>query len=350
MNSQIIFHNHSQIVPYLDQAEYIKQKMIKRSLLLQKKEASSLKSVSLRALFSSGTYPRPIYEKAQVSVLSATREDTLNLVSKTIHDTMDRMDYNGVQPFVKLIEHVKQGKPISELELDAQGEFPSTTCVGMTQAIIEALKNNHGIEASVVAQRKKGTQGFGHACALIYCQDGFILIDPTNDPKKRLFSLPYKSKELIDGKQFITRSSQDVVPIREISSQGSFDYCSHISNAADLILKHYMAEEPFLSNVNPAFPISAYNQDGSASKCIWISIINETLTLKNLTYAISDMRRTNEIDIEDVEDHELVMELKKFYETGSPTFKISFQELCHKLMRFVDNIELVKEVFASVHI
>lgn len=350
MNSKITSPRQAQVVPYCASKERIKQKLIDKSLALQKEEASRLKSVSLRALYSSGSYPRPIFKKSHVPFLTLSREEAINTFSKSVHEVMEQMDYNGVQPFVKLIEHVKLGKALSELELSADREFPSTTCVGMTDAILRTIKREHDLDGLLVAQRKKGSHGFGHACALFYCADGFILIDPVSDPTKRIFSLAYSSETQVDDKHFTVKSATCHIPIIESCPQGVHEYCAHILNAADLILKHYMAEEPFLNASNPAFPISAYNQDGSASKCIWISIINETLTLKNLTYSKQDKRRTSEIDIEDVEDHELITELKQFYDAGSPTFKISFKELCHKLMTFVDNIELVKSVFASTDI
>lgn len=339
----------NQLVPYYDFQVVIQEAVAKKSLELQKKEASSLKSIPLRVLFSSGAYPRPQFKSVQVPQIPLSRNEFEKIISKSVHLVMDCMDYNGIQPFVKLIEHVSRASPLSELYLDAEGEFPSTTCVGMTEAILKTIQSHFEHQGLLVAQKKLGQEGFQHACALFYCLDGFILIDPVSDPKKRIFSLPYNDTCDLGDRQFICRYQMDLIPLEEHSKNGIFEYCAHIVNAEDLILKHYMAEEPFLNASNPAFPISTYNQDGSASKCIWISIINDTLTLKNLTYAKSDKRRTSEIDIEDVEDDELIHELRQLYDAGQPTFKTPFPQLCKKLKTFVDNIDLVKEVFASVH-
>lgn len=350
MNSNTHCAMSHKIIPYCDPQNLILDSIFNHSLELQKKEISRLKSISIRVLFSSGAYPCPQFKKLKIPSIPFSLEHAYCLILKSVHDVIDSMDYNGIQPFVKLIEHVQAGSPLSELHLNAEGEFPSTTCVGMTEAVLKALKKNHDFQGLLVAQRKIGQLGFQHACALLYCLDGFILIDPVSDPSKRIYLLPYQTSIEIEGKIFTTKSPQDLIPIQEISTGGQFEYCSHIFNAQDLILKHYMAEEPFLNANNPAFPISTYNQDGSTSKCIFISIINDTLTLKNMTYAKSDKRRTSEIDIEDVDDDELFCELKKLYDAGQPTFKTPFSQLCKKLKTFVDNIDLVKDVFSSVHL
>lgn len=350
MNSNTNWALSHKIIPYYNPQTQILDSIVSHSLELQKKEISRLKSISIRVLFSSGAYPTPQFKKLTIPRVPFVLDQAYCLISKSVHDVVDSMDYNGIQPFVKLIEHVQTGSPISELNLNAEGEFPSTTCVGMTEALLKTLKNNHDLHGLLVAQRKIGQLGFQHACALLYCLDGFILIDPVSDPSRRIYLLPYQTTTEIEGKSFTTKSPHDLIPIKESSISGEFEYCSHILNAEDMILKHYMAEEPFLSANNPSFPISTYNQDGSASKCIFISIINDTLTLKNMTYAKTDKRRTSEIDIEDVDDDELFCELKKLYDAGQPTFKTPFSQLCKKLKTFVDNIELVKDVFSSVHL
>lgn len=133
---------------------------------------------------------------------------TCNTLTKIIHTTVEKAvakpDYNGLQPFLKLLNQIDKGKSFSHVSIDSVGEENGTTCVGFSHAILQALKTVHGIEGTSAFVTNTVIRSFGHAVVIVECTDGYVLIESTENPI--LTSIPFGQTRPFH-KQYITAST-----------------------------------------------------------------------------------------------------------------------------------------------
>lgn len=323
-----------------------------RSLNLQWTDSRLLPSPLSRECILAGASPRPLLGLGLPAPYSGTRELLMRTASATVHATLNGLDYNGLQPFLKTIEQMQNGRSVLETTMDARGEEPGTTCIGMSHAVLKELRAVHGIEGCLAAHRQVGQFSFVHAAVIVECKDGYVLIDPNSNPNERLFSIPFHASLTIGALSFAAAGPGSITPVSVTytcpgTEDRTFEYCTNIGNSDELVAKHFMMEAPFAGD-NPAFPVSAYHPDGRGSKTVWVSPVASKLTLKNTTLAKGDPGRTDEISFDEVRQGELHPRLKRLYDNGQPSFHIPLDTLHQQLITFVENAATVDQLFRDV--
>ncbi|HCJ83363.1 MAG TPA: hypothetical protein DHV52_03425, partial [Parachlamydiales bacterium] len=82
---------------------------------------------------------------------------------------------------------------------------------------------------------------------------------------------------------------------------------------------------------------------------IYISLLQAKITLKNMNLLKEDPERTIEISFPKIREGRSYGQLKRFYDTGSPTFHTPLDELHGQLVTFVANAEVINQLFRDVH-
>ncbi len=315
-----------------------------RSLNLQLTDSRLLPSPLSRECILAGASPRPLLGPGLPTPYPGTRDDFMRTASETVHATLNGFDYNGLQPFLKTIEQMQNGSSLLETTMDARGEEPGTTCIGMSHAVLKQLKALHGIEGSLAAKRQVGHFAFEHAAVIIECRDGYVLIEPNSNPNQRFFSIPFHGSLQTGALSFTAAGPGSSIPL---SINGIAEYCTNIANGDELVAKHFMMEAPFMGK-DPAFPVSAYYPNGDGSKMVWVSPLRSKLTLINATLAKGDPARKHEISFDEVRQGELRPRLEQLYDKGQPSFHIPLDTLHHQLITFVENAAMVDQMFRDV--
>ena len=320
-----------------------------------------LSAFPIRALILTGAFPSPQvgpalpkpFEGTCVELLDGMHEDAVCTVRETVHATIDALDYNGLPPYIKTLEQLAEGRSFIETRIDSRNEEPGSTCVGRSHALLKTLKTKHGIEGMFAAQRKQGHQAFCHAAVIVECRDGYVLLDARDAPNLRIFSIPFEQRTKQGDISHSASMPGSTIPVSVTytneTQEETFEYCTNIANGDDLVMKHFIMEAPFEPPNNPAFPISTYYPKGGASKCIWISLLQSKLTLKNMTLSKGNKDRTDEISFQEIQDGRLPSRLQRFYYSGmpTPTFHIPFDVLHEQLVKFVKNAEVIKQIFQA---
>lgn len=250
------------------------------------------------------------------------------------------------------MDQLADGKSFRETRIDSRNEEPGTTCVGMSHALLKTLRDRHGIEGMFAAQRQQGAQVFCHAAVIVECHDGYVLLDARDSPDHRIFSIPFEQIIRQDNISLSASGSGSTIPVSVTYTNGdaeeTFEYCTDIANGDDLVMKHFMMEAPFVPQDKPAFPISVYYPNGGASKCIWVSLLQSKLTLKNMTLPEGEKGRTDEISFQEIREGHLHSRLKRLYDSGMPTFHTPFDMLHAQLVKLVENADVIKQIFQDV--
>jgi hypothetical protein len=267
---------------------------------------------------------------------------------------MDRLDYNGLPPFIKMLHQLRDGSSFLETEMDARGEEPGTTCVGMSHALLKQLKDKHGIEGSIGVLRNPTHPSFCHAAVIVECRDGYVLLDPNSNPSQRIFPVSFEQTTKFGSLSFSGGAPGSLTPIamtltNDKGEGETFQYCTNIANGDDLVMKHFMMEAPF-EGASPAFPVSSYYPNGKGCKTVWVSPLQSKITLKNMTLPNTDPGRTVEISFQEIQEGLLRSRLESLYNAGQPTFHIPLEELHEQLTRFVSNAELINQIFRDVRL
>jgi hypothetical protein len=332
------------------QAERLLNYIFQRSLRTQFNDTYFLRAFPYRVLILTGRYPSPIFDDYCYTPFRGTMHELVRIIEPTVHSTIASFDYNGAQPILKLVESLERGMHFEQIDITADDENPASTCVGMSNALIESLKKTHGIESMFAAQKKEKTKAFCHAAVIIQCRDGYVLLDPSSRPESRIFSVPFLKTRIFGTKTLEADSANSLCPLFETGPEGEFEYYLKVFNADDIILKHFMMDEAFSPKQNSSFPIAVYNPDGSASKSIFISMLEKTITLKNMTHPKGHVNRTMVLYFHDLLNMKLYEKLKFFYDDGHPTFHLPFDELYQQINELIVKTEPLKSFIETVHV
>ncbi len=321
-------------------------------------EDNYLSAFTLRALILAGAAPTPLNGPGLPKPFSGTRSEFLDAlrkgekgtVRKTVHETMNKMNYNGLLPFNKALDQMENGRNFLETKLTAKDEETGSTCVGMSYAILKQLKLNHNIDGMFAAERPEGEKSFTHAAVIVECSDGYVFIDPRDKPENRIFSVPFNESIKFGNFTFSASMPRSTIPLKLITSDKTYEYCTNIDNGDDLVLKHFIVEAPFEGPpASPGFPVSAWKPTGGSFKTIWVSPIHAKLTLKNMTLKRDDPERSSVISFQKIREGEKAL-LDRLYNQGSPTFQIPQKVIEKELFKFIDNAETINEIFFEIYI
>lgn len=317
----------------------------------QVNQARNLIPVTIKDRILAGVYP--LVEKgASRAPYLYTMKEFFRQTKDTIHSTLDRLDYNGLWPYIKLIDQVNKGIPFRDTKIYSGDELYGSTCAGMSRTIIKALRKNHGIDANFAVQKQEGHH-FEHAAVIVECTDGFVLIDPRSDPKNRIFLIPFQTTVGYDGFHIkaLTRGSSTPLTITydemDEYPELSFEYHTNILNGDDIVMKH------FIMHVSTEFiPISLYNPDGSARKYILVIPSESKIILKNKSTTKDKESQT--FSFSSILKGELKDKLEQFmapdYVSLVPGFHIPFEVLYQQLYHFASQEETIKRLFQEANL
>jgi hypothetical protein len=326
--------------------------LVLHSFQLQLSDAKRLPTPLSRACILAGDHPRPLVGSGLPSPYPGTREELIRTISQTVHATVNGLDYNSLQAFLKVIKQMHSGCSFLETTMDARGEEPGSSCVGMAHIVLKQLEKAHGITGAFAARRKVGQFAFDHAEIIIECNDGYVAIDANSDPNNRIYSIPFNQTIQRGVLTFSAVGPGSCTPVIVIESfpdeqMQMFEYCTNLANGDELVRKHTMMNGPFDPETG-AIPIVTYYPNGEWCKTIWVSLLRSRIILKNGTIARGEVGRTDVVPFDEMRQDHLRPRLKQLYETGEPTFHIPFETMHQQLSTFVENVELIREVFRDV--
>ncbi len=279
---------------------------IERSFKTQITDCRLLHPISIRERILSGRYAHLTIGPGLPKPFNGTRKDLLDIIEKTVHKAVDRMDYNGIHPYLKILDQWEKKGNFRDVRIDSQNEEYGSTCVGMAHAILQDLKDQHNIDGMMAYRRESPAHPLKHSAAIIECSEGFVLLDARSNPKTRIFSVgPFGGNVQYPGFTITASHSGSTTPLTLKCQNGQgFEFCTNVGNGDDLVIKHYAMKAPFESGheyvpivtyndvsripiskrpnkFNPIREKSPYRDDGSARKFIGVSLKDSIIFLKD---------------------------------------------------------------------
>ena len=262
--------------------------MCGHSLRVAKFEWGHLYPTTIRERILAGTYKHLTLGPGLPKPFNGTRKELLNIITATVHATVKRLDYNGNQPYLKILNQLDEKGSFRNVRIDSRNEKQGSTCVGMAHAILKNLKKQHDIDGVLAVQRKSPAHPLEHGAAIIECiakdgeagSDGFVLLDARSDPNLRIFSIPFGGTEQYPGFSITASHAGSTTPLTLKCPGRKFEYCTNVGNGDDLVMKHFVMHAPFDPD-HPYFPIATYNGDGSDRKFIGVSLKDSIIFLKD---------------------------------------------------------------------
>lgn len=292
------------------------------------------------------------YSASLPDAYAGTREQLLEKIRDTVNHTVDNLDYNGLEPFNKLLHQVEEGKTFRQIVINSQNEEYGSTCVGMSQAILKALKEECKIPNGMLAVQRvvsaAGTENkpFEHAAVIIQCSDGYILLDPRSDPNQRIFSVPFNSTTTYEHFSIIASEPGSATPLIIKNPERSYEYCTNVANGDDLVMKHYIMDQVDAAMPEKAFPVSVYEKSGRSRKTIWVNPTLGKITLKDLTTS-EPSKRSQIVTFEDILHEGFKEKLQNFMGTD---FHIPFDRLYKQLCTFASLEKRIKQIYRQTNI
>lgn len=309
-------------------------------------------SPTIRELLSSTQLLQVKYTSSRPDPYPESCESLLGKIEGAVHNTMNHLNFNGLEPFVKLLNQMEDGKTFRQIRITSENDDYGSTCVGMSDAIIKTLKEN-GINSGMLAVQRiacsskeaasiqeSAAKPFEHAAVIIECQDGYIFLDPRAEPKDRVFSIPFGST--IDFPQFTLTSARKgsdtplivKYPKNDIEPERAFECCTNVANGGDLVLKHFMMD----TLVN-SFPVSTYDQ--KFRKTIWVNPTSGEVTFKNLS-TTDPNKRTLKLKFKNVLDSKFKQQLSEFM---GDDFHVPIDTLFNQFYRLASRLDRIKQLY-----
>src|SRR5437870_5731434 len=94
--------------------------------------------------------PKPIYSNAPVKKFAGNSEALIQKVQGTVNRVLDGMDFNGLPPYLKIIDQLEKGTPFAKCTLTGDNEGSATTCVGMSKQVLEKIREEQGVEGRLI--------------------------------------------------------------------------------------------------------------------------------------------------------------------------------------------------------
>jgi hypothetical protein len=267
-------------------------------------------------------------------------------VAETVHTTIDTMDYDGLKPYIKMLDELDSGKSLFEMRLSSEKDERGSICTGISLAIIRNIFHEHHVRCMLAA-----TDDLGHAVLIMECQNGYVLIDNRSNRAARLFAAPFNREvkcsfpEIgIGGDPILITFSLKAgppgssIPLIQTFGDGPlYQLCTNIADVEDLIAKCYIQH-----GISEFIPIAVYREDGRPRKAIKVSPSRNEVKLKD---HLTGYRKT--FTFEQILAGDLsVEELKAFM--GKAVFHSKRRTIHEEIIRVVSQIERIKALFAHL--
>lgn len=253
---------------------------MKSSFRTQITDCRLLHPMTIRERILAGTYAHLTIGPGLPEPFNGTRKDLLEIIQKTVHATVDKLDYNGSRPYLKILDQLEKESNFGDVRIDSRNEEYGSTCVGMAHAILKELKVEHDVDGVLAVQRKSSAHPLEHGAAIVECSDGFVLLDARSDPDTRIFSIPFGGTEQYPGFRITAAYSGSTNPLILKCQDQEYEYCTNVGNGDDLVMKHFVMHATFDPG-HEYFPIATYNDDGSDRKFIGVSLKDSIIFLKD---------------------------------------------------------------------
>jgi hypothetical protein len=315
-------------------------------------ETRQLYPITIRDRVLAGAFPQPEIKDSISLPFNGTCEALLNEITDTVHTTLNNIDYNGLPPYLKVVNQLEKGKSFREVKIDSKNEEPGTTCVGMSHALLKQLKEKHGIEGAFAVERERGgMHPFEHAAVIIECTDGFVLLDTRSNPANRIFAIPFESTKEYNGLTITAAKPGSTTPLNVTNHavkhhpEVHFEYCTHIANGDDLVLKHYVMDAASF------VPISMYNPDGSARK--FIKVVPNSSEIIFIDRPLSGEERRQTMSFESIRKGELRPQLEAFMKPEPRNafhgFHQTIETIYQHLTQVASQAERIKQIFQQAN-
>lgn len=306
-----------------------------------------------RSFYGRCTYVRPnIIRKPLELACQETCECLIKTISDTVDRTINHVDYSGLVDYFKFLQAIEKREFSSDWKLDFNKDGTGTACVGMSHAIVDSLKKEHGIEGTLVFQRIDSRHAFDHAAVMVKCSDGVVLIDPSSDPSNRLFSIPFE--EMTKFKNFFAQAVGDESGVvlrgkyheRKVERSDpyekdeSFEYCQ-AGDGGHSVMMYYMSSHVFSK---PVAIVTYDPQTGKPIKAIKVFFDRQIIILKDFEKNV-DGSKKREIVIPFKKLMEQKSVLDEFMQTG---FKSSSDVVYEHISTIASSIDLVREIFSRI--
>lgn len=253
--------------------------------------------------------PSSIITEEKPGPFNGSCKDCLREIKETVDSSLDNMNYNGLQPFLKIIDKIEKGNSCAII--DSHEETAGGTCVGQSHVLLENIKKNHGITGSLgAAQDSIGY--LHHAAVIIECMDGVVLVDTRSCPEDRLFAIPFGTSYQHGKHTCFTAALQQgqQPPLTQtwLNDEGKevdrHEFYTNIANADDSVMKKFIADTS-----TDWMPIATYKKDGTggALKDVKIFLQEEKIILKN---HITNTKKT--ISFESIQESGCLHDLEEF--------------------------------------
>lgn len=289
-------------------------------------------------LFMARAFKLQFSEASLPGPFTGSCNEFVKRMGSAIHQTIDKMDYDGLRPYIKILDQLDKKRTLENIKIDSREEEQGSTCVGMSHAILKVLRQN-GVEGALAAQRRGSSEPLEHGAVIVECADGYVLIDSRSNPNYRIFQVPFNRTELFDGFTLTASHRGSTTPLTLVTGdKQEFEFCTNITNADDLIMKLYV-----LHSGMSFTPISCYFEDGSPKKYIMVLPSEGKIVLKDKTVKEG---RTQEISFKAIlEEGFLLPTLEAFM---GKDFQVSAETAYREIVRLVTQEARIKQLYEQI--
>jgi hypothetical protein len=281
------------------------------------------------------TTPSVQFRPSTARPFNGTIAQCVSIVRRTVHHILDNTDYDGIKPYLRLIDQMKTGKPIGTWTIDARHEESASTCVGMSLTLLETMHQQLGVEGALAIQRNPDGR-FGHAAVLITCADGLVFVDNQSEPELRIFSVAFNSIYRGNGFSMIAASRDDTPPLVIDRTGERHEFYTDIANGTDLVMKDYMSR-----SIQAIIPIAVCRKDGTTLKDIIVKPLESRIRLMDY-----NTQKKAYITFESIRQKGLGTQLAQFM---GADFHISPRLATREVEQFVDEEHRIQKLFHQTH-
>lgn len=284
--------------------------------------------------------------------LSLTCSELKTLIEPSVEETLDALDYNGLNSLAELAKYLEEHASEKECVafrrfkascLNDDVNYQGSSCVGLSLAVLKKLKDKFGIEGDLIIEKKSCQSAFHHGAAIIPCKNGWILIETNNAKGERLILIPpslpkrHFDSTLKSSTSWSDGSRGKLSPIfYKFYASHRSEYLQTLANADSLVMSKYILRNNF-------FPVIAY-ENGKVILAIKIFPVTQKIVFQ--VGAGNTKSEVASFDFADV-DISFKLALERFM---NGKFKISADTLYQQITAIVSAKDHIHNLFEQTRV
>ena len=314
---------------------------MKGPLSITQQNIQAIETICERVFHPHLYLPLPQYSLPITKPYNGTSGELISKIRDTVESTMDSLNYSALNPWLKTLAKMEQGKSFLEVALSSKNELLATNCAGGTNALLKNVKDRFGIDLMFAVVRHNIYEPFGHAAAIAECTNGYVYIETCAPTEQRFTEIAFDSTLYGDGYSISSSKRGSVSPL--IFKQYAKDdqpeeigyYSTNIANGDNIVMKKHL-----IYCASKCVPIL----DTQGKKLIKIYLLQQKVVLEDRSDEENVKKETFAFELV---TQDFLAKLQEFMKEG---FEISSQELHQQIVTLASQNDRIKQLYAHLHI